>query len=153
MSGFSASGATVAAPKDAHDNPVKLFAATRAIDPSCEAHSRHTFDAKETIHFLLKYCTARSCFSAAARVGNVPRFLRFPVFGSFLREYRRYSPDFNFLIIFDRFHFSLVNRQLTSNAHGSIMITPSNSKKRRLHPRSFAISNSVHCDFLPAQTS
>jgi hypothetical protein len=23
----------------------------------------------------------------------VPRFFRFPVFGSFLREYRRYCPD------------------------------------------------------------
>ena len=34
----------------------------------------------------LKYWTARSCFSAAARVSNVPRFLRFPVFGSTLRE-------------------------------------------------------------------
>ena len=34
----------------------------------------------------LKYCTARSCFSAAARVSNVPRFLRLPVFASTLRE-------------------------------------------------------------------
>ena len=34
----------------------------------------------------LKNCTARSCFSAAARVPNVPRLRRFPVFGSFLRE-------------------------------------------------------------------
>src|SRR5215831_18925177 len=30
----------------------------------------------------LKYCTARSCFSAAARVLNVPRFLRLPVLAS-----------------------------------------------------------------------
>jgi hypothetical protein len=28
----------------------------------------------------LKNCTARSCFSAAAREANVPRFRRFPVF-------------------------------------------------------------------------
>jgi hypothetical protein len=35
---------------------------------------------------LLKYCTARSCFRAAARDENVPRFLRFPVFASFFRE-------------------------------------------------------------------
>ena len=47
----------------------------------------------------LKYCTACSCRSARPLVSNVPRFLRFPVFGFFLREYRRYSPDFNFLII------------------------------------------------------
>src|SRR5216684_6646240 len=47
----------------------------------------------------LKYCTARSCFSAAAREENVPRFLRFPVRGSFFLEYRRYSPDVSFRII------------------------------------------------------
>src|SRR6516165_5855545 len=34
----------------------------------------------------LKYCTARSCFSAAARVLNVPRLRRRPVFGLTLRE-------------------------------------------------------------------
>src|SRR5687768_11713398 len=34
----------------------------------------------------LKNCTARSCFSAAARVRNVPRLRRLPVFGFFLRE-------------------------------------------------------------------
>jgi hypothetical protein len=42
---------------------------------------------------------ARSCFFAAAFVLNVPRFLRFPVFGSFLREYSRYLSDFSFLIM------------------------------------------------------
>jgi len=47
----------------------------------------------------LKYCTARSCFCAAAREENVPRFFRFPVFASFFREYKRYSPDCNFRII------------------------------------------------------
>jgi transposase len=34
----------------------------------------------------LKYCTARSCFSAASRVSNVPRFRRRFVRGSILRE-------------------------------------------------------------------
>ena len=34
----------------------------------------------------LKYCTSRSCFSAAARVSKVPRLRRLPVFGSILRE-------------------------------------------------------------------
>jgi hypothetical protein len=47
----------------------------------------------------LKYWMARSCFSAAARVSNVPRFLRLPVLASTLREYSRYLPDFSFLII------------------------------------------------------
>jgi hypothetical protein len=50
-------------------------------------------------YWRLKNCTARSCFSAAARFPNVPRFLRRPVFGSFFREYSLYSPDFSFLII------------------------------------------------------
>ena len=36
---------------------------------------------------------------AAARVLNVPRFLRFPVFGFFFREYKRYPPDLSFLIM------------------------------------------------------
>jgi len=30
---------------------------------------------------------------------NVPRFLRFPVFGFFFLEYSRYLPDFSFLIM------------------------------------------------------
>lgn len=34
----------------------------------------------------LKYCTSRSCFSAASRLSNVPRLRRFPVFSCFLRE-------------------------------------------------------------------
>jgi hypothetical protein len=38
------------------------------------------------VQCLLKNWTARSCFSAAARLPNVPRFLRRPVFGSFFRE-------------------------------------------------------------------
>jgi len=43
-------------------------------------------------HRRLKNCTARSCFSAAARLGNVPRLRRLPVLGFFLREYSRYLP-------------------------------------------------------------
>ncbi|MER8426366.1 hypothetical protein NKI50_08525 [Mesorhizobium sp. M0563] len=35
---------------------------------------------------FLKYCTSRSCFSAASRLSNVPRLRRLPVFSSFLRE-------------------------------------------------------------------
>lgn len=38
------------------------------------------------LHALLKYCTARSCFSAAARDANVPKFFLFPVFAFFFRE-------------------------------------------------------------------
>src|SRR5205814_8812459 len=45
------------------------------------------------------YCTARSCFSAAPRESNVPRFRRLPVLGFSLREYSRYSPDFSLRII------------------------------------------------------
>jgi hypothetical protein len=48
---------------------------------------------------LLKNWTARSCFLAAARDENVPRFLRLPVFAFFFREYRRYSPDFSLRIM------------------------------------------------------
>ena len=33
------------------------------------------------------------------RLPKVPRFRRFPVFGSFLREYKRYWPELNFRII------------------------------------------------------
>jgi hypothetical protein len=47
----------------------------------------------------LKYCTARSCFAAADRVLNVPRFLRRPVAGFRFREYKRYWPDLSFRII------------------------------------------------------
>src|SRR5882672_568328 len=47
----------------------------------------------------LKNCTARSCRLAAAKVRKVPRFLRFPVRGFFLREYRRYSPEGSFRIM------------------------------------------------------
>jgi hypothetical protein len=32
-------------------------------------------------------------------VEKVPRLRRLPVFGFFLREYKRYSPDFSFRII------------------------------------------------------
>src|SRR5258707_5117074 len=61
-------------------------------DKQCSA-ARYCCD-----YFFLKNCTARSCFCAAARVLNVPRFLLLPVFGSFLREYKRNCPDFSFLI-------------------------------------------------------
>src|SRR5205823_11197332 len=53
---------------------------------------------KHAIQWRLKYCTAFSCFFAAARVLNVPRFRRFPVFGFFFREYKRYWPSLSFLI-------------------------------------------------------
>ena len=42
---------------------------------------------------------ARSCFSAACRVRNVPKFRRLPVLGFFLREYNRYLPDLSFRIM------------------------------------------------------
>src|SRR5437667_3099395 len=52
----------------------------------------------ERSQWRLKYCTAFSCSFAAAFVLKVPRFLRLPVFGFFLREYSRYSPDFSLRI-------------------------------------------------------
>src|SRR5206468_9548653 len=48
---------------------------------------------------FLKNWTARSCFSAAARVEKVPRFLRRPVFGLFFLEYSLYCPDFSLRIM------------------------------------------------------
>ena len=53
----------------------------------------------KTSQCRLKYWTSLSCFSAASRLLKVPRFRRFFVFGSVLREYRRYSPDFNLRIM------------------------------------------------------
>src|SRR5215813_10134870 len=68
----------------------------------------------------LKYCTAFSCFSAAARVPNVPRFFLLPVFGSFLREYKRYSPDLSFLII-SRLHSGLISsKSITLTLRGEL---------------------------------
>ena len=49
---------------------------------------------------LLKYWISLSSFCAASRVVKVPRFLRFPVLGFFLREYKRNPPALSFLIIF-----------------------------------------------------
>src|SRR6185369_13910193 len=46
-----------------------------------------------TAYPCLKYWTARSWRSAAARVANVPRLRRLPVRAFFLREYSRYLPD------------------------------------------------------------
>src|SRR5712692_5659314 len=47
----------------------------------------------------LKNWMARSCWRAASRVLNVPRFRLLPVRGSFFLEYRRYFPDGSFRII------------------------------------------------------
>src|SRR2546428_8549799 len=58
-----------------------------------------------SVQCRLKYWIALSCFWAAPRVRNVPRFFRFPVFESFFRKYNRYSPDLSFLIITIHFHF------------------------------------------------
>ncbi len=51
------------------------------------------------VYPLLKNCTARSCLFAPASEENVPKFRRLPVLGFFLREYRRYSPDFSLRIM------------------------------------------------------
>jgi hypothetical protein len=49
----------------------------------------------------LKYCISCSCFLAEDKEEKVPRFLRLPVLGFFFLEYKRYSPDFSFRIIFN----------------------------------------------------
>jgi hypothetical protein len=66
------------------------------------------------VYPFLKNCTARSCFFAAAIEENVPKFRRLPVLGFFLREYRRYSPDFSFRIMSTKMLFKRngVGRQM-----------------------------------------
>jgi hypothetical protein len=49
---------------------------------------------------FLKYWISRSCFWAAERDLNVPKFLLFPVLGFFFREYSRYPPAASLRIIF-----------------------------------------------------
>jgi hypothetical protein len=56
-------------------------------------------------YFFLKNWTARSCLRAAASEEKVPRFRRLPVFVSFFREYRRYSPDFSLRIMAQKMQF------------------------------------------------
>jgi hypothetical protein len=53
---------------------------------SANQHSTGRFQNRTAQCARLKNCTARSCFSAASRVLNVPRFLRFPVAASFFLE-------------------------------------------------------------------
>ena len=72
----------------------RLFRERRSIDDDATRRPAAYFQRAR-----LKYWTSRSCFSAAARVLNVPRFLRFPVLRSFFFEYNRYSPLCNFRII------------------------------------------------------
>src|ERR1700675_4920893 len=62
----------------------------------CGTHARRR---RTETQCRLKYCTARSCFMAAARDLKVPRLRRLPVLGFFLREYRRKPPDFSLRII------------------------------------------------------
>jgi len=47
--------------------------------------------------FKVLHCFLVFLHRTAAFVLKVPRFLRLPVFGFFLREYSRYLPDFSFL--------------------------------------------------------
>lgn len=62
----------------------------------------HSFIRSFLDQWRLKYCTARSCASAFSLEENVPRLRRLPVFEFFLREYRRYCPDFSFRIMLRR---------------------------------------------------
>src|ERR1700692_1996235 len=81
---------------------LRFFAFRAARDRSRGAIKRMSADLrllKVLQRARLKYCTARSCFCAAARVLKVPRLRRLPVFGFFLREYNRYSPELNLRIM------------------------------------------------------
>jgi hypothetical protein len=69
----------------------RLFSARGVVASETESDS--------SIYPCLKNWTARSCFSAASRLLNVPRFRLMPVFGLTFREYNRYLPDFSFRII------------------------------------------------------
>ena len=64
-------------------HPRRIVVGARAIRSGDENHL-----ARELARYprRLKNCTARSCFSAAARVLKVPRFLRWPVFESIFFE-------------------------------------------------------------------
>ncbi len=47
----------------------------------------------------LKYCTSRSCFSAARREPKVPTLRRLPVLGLTLRECSRHLPRLSLRVI------------------------------------------------------
>jgi len=55
----------------------------------CEKWDTKKAEEVERYPARLKYCTARSCFSAAAFDEKVPKFFLFPVFASFFFEYKR----------------------------------------------------------------
>src|SRR4051794_23640044 len=81
-----------AAPMAIRRTSVRLVALLRSVFWAEMAPTRH--------HLArLKYCTARSWFSAAARVAKVPRFRRRPLRGFFFREYKRYWPDLSLRIM------------------------------------------------------
>src|SRR5579863_817321 len=86
-------------------------------------------------HARLKYCTARSCFCAAAREENVPRFFRFPVFASFLREYKRYSPDCNLRTMRKRCRIEGMSWQTKKDAFASHGLVTDRSLTPRDHLR------------------
>ncbi len=84
----------------AHRRRKALRASQGDIPPHCRGVADvMAFMKRSTQPRRLKNWMARSCFSAAARVANVPRFRRFPVRGSIFREYNRYSPDLSLRII------------------------------------------------------
>src|SRR5688572_13114870 len=58
-----------------------------------------SFTMKTKYQCFLKYCISRSCFRAAAKLENVPRFLRLLVLRFFFLEYNRYCPDRNLRIM------------------------------------------------------
>ena len=76
---------------------------------------------------------AASVFCAATREENVPRFFRLPVLASFLREYKRYSPDCSLRIMGVKMLFLrlLVGKQIQiKDAGASLHHEPS---QREIH--------------------
>jgi hypothetical protein len=95
--------AALTAPIPKNDEHLVSSSSTRSAQPVSRVHrlrDHHQIRTESLANHprRLKNWTARSCRSAAARVPNVPRFLRLPVFGSAFFEYKRYLPDVSFRI-------------------------------------------------------
>jgi hypothetical protein len=74
--------------------PLKLYGVLSSF-----SLSSGLLNARLYLSVAVENWTARSCFSAAARVPNVPKFRRLPVRRPILREYNLYSPDLSLQII------------------------------------------------------
>jgi hypothetical protein len=87
----------------------------------------------------LKYCTARSCFLAAAREENVPRFFLLPVFASFFFEYKRYSPECNFRIMKNGCRFRHLRLEDNASSHEAIILRSCHPERSKIDRRSSCV--------------